>query len=518
MSTSVGIPYWRSIAITVPYIALFVPCHYRCALGHSLGALLHLILLALLLVAMQSGFQTGETFTLIVTFLVASILANLLHIAVNLALSKFRVVSSEAMTATEVLAWYDDDSSSDREDKKPRAAAEENTTNTVAVLEASPADPKQLNIELLYEDTDEVSYVHPFETGLSDEQRNAENGSTAFSMDDFMAHQQKAFALFDDMDRDDYVPAFQRRSTTNVEERLAIALAAVQGEEHVEDVEDAALGIARAFEELDGLESPVEAAPAAVPLADPTRDPWEDPAAAVVFEMFQDDSDEADQDARTLHDPVEHQPARREPPPLPLLPPPPRYLKYLPRRAAKDGEYSFVDEVLDDMCRDANDPQRDVELRVALERTQEEMDDEAEQEWMEQQAAAAEYQRQRVESMVHIDVDDPRHHSVTAADGVLIVETLSTFHLQVTIALAITCLVLLIILLLLLNLSLDLSICAGDFDIFPIAFAVDVIVQLLAGVLLFAYRQISAQVNVFSELHPFDGEQRLLQPCPDVFE
>lgn len=659
------VPEWRSLILVAPYLAALFPCHFRCMLGHTVNALLHYVVLLCILVLIASTLP-GATMTVRALFYFCSAIVATFHQPLfNYLFYWYSVENTELADAKQLLEDEELRTQKRIQRRLTKLGKSLNATSdgtssggddaakTNGATQLTSSHTKMLTIEDLYEISDDENAVVPFSIHGSDgadddhdDRHSSLWGSTTpqeqvidkmgvsavtFSLqksasrsrprytnpapvDDEFTAAAATFAVFDDMDRDDWQPVFIKRTDEELERKRLEAISKIGGADEFvcEDVTDenksayrraeealiaafehSAFGDEVVFEQESVEEEPAPHQLQSLPTLNFGVDFLDDPNAGDVFDMFHalDASDDdtrrsvkessvaqrandrvlaAFEDegfaARQLHASftvaVEQAPQRRQPPPLPKLPEPPRYLKYMnsarslmsksdhqnssfrdliiatPRSEVASTIASmvtvveqqrafelapprtFLDDVLEDLTNssegsqpdDLRSMQKNERVAIALHLAHLEAEDERERQFEAAQEQLREMEEKMIEEIMNpAPADDP---FVSAMDGTLVIETIATRHFLATAVLVVLALLFSIVLYVVANTTqVSKHICQGTLHI-EIAIGIDIGVQLLSIPLVGMYRRgfVSGSVDdsVFSELHPYDGQRRLL--------
>lgn len=538
----VGIPLWRSLILSVPYVAMFFPCHYKCAIGHTLMALVHALLLMLIVLLLKFQLHVANEIMQVVTYVVAAVVASSAQPLFNYVFYWFKTNSIEVVDATDIL---DEDERKRQEEKEERARLRKQRKSSVFIASEWTEEPTErvFTMDDLYELSSNDEPLKPF--GVVDDKPTL--SANDFTVTEDHSATGDVFNLFDEMENDSWQPVFVKRTEAEMEKRLQLAISGVQGEERVEDVgadmDHVANNIQNAFELFEKLEAEGfgEEAPteplAALPTANLAIDFTEDPAAGAVFDLF-DELD--DRPARQLNVPedIAYEPPRviRQPPQLPTLPEPPRYLKYFvamspskplgsmhsdaaslssvdmfPQEQHIAGQIkSFLDDVLEDL-EDEDEQSRDERMEAALRMSEVEAEEEQERAFAAARDEMDELARQQDEKVrkAHETNNDAW---ISIHDGPIVLENIRTLQFKATLTLGAVALAMLIILYAVLSSGVNSTQICGDTSAVSLQWAIviDVFVQVLTGVVTWLYRWMeSSDLGVlWSELHPYDGQRR----------
>jgi hypothetical protein len=529
------VPLWRSLLLSMPYAALFVPCHYRCALGHTLNALLHFLVHMIFVLTFRVTIAKDATvLTQILLFVIAAMIACSYQPLFQLAFYWSTPMTTSIADAEDIIKERDAEERAVTERLDRRASRRQRKSLTFAkdnVLEHSNDTPEEkvITMDDLYE-LDASEAVKPFFT--EDDPSDPWNTTTSgggFAPDyddDTVFADGTMFAIFDDLDDAAWQPNFVKLTDDERLQRVELAMAGMADAEHRPQQEDAALDrIALAF---DLMEFPVSESSDAEPEEQPVPmfagndDGFlENPDSGAVFSVF----DEMDEGlaARELHAPEvsvrEQAPSRRAPPVLPSAPPPPRFFKYLQSSSpsanrsetasvveqSQDSGFvpaprTFLDDVLDDL--DSDEDERNERVQRAME--QSEQDSQAEIEL---------FKEHLVEEQISValEAQDNADLAIDIYDGPLVVEVLTTRQQIGTILLGLAVVVLLLLLYVFSSTQWGSQICQSDLSL-GIAVLLDVLAQCLIVLFTWLYRYLQSsdgtKQHLRSALHPYHGEKR----------
>lgn len=577
-------PQWRSLLISAsPYASAMLPCHYQCCLGHSLFALLHFAVFFLLIIAVEYQLQPRTATMEGLSFLVAALIASCLQPAFNVSFYHWRAADEVVVVEADDFVRGEDEKTTTRRRSVYIIAPEDLRADDDMHHDIKKAAAED-DMEALYDDSDGDDlpvFPMPMAAASSEDITGSATGSTGEHMvdmaafevhmlDDFETFDRErsqhpnvagtVFDLFDNIDRDDWVPptpAARRDASDGVPTKLLEALAMMEEAEQQPgnaaadstagrlqqppaiDISDA---LTLFHDGLDALrfETGVDSTGAVlVPVGLQDFDDVDGAARhAAALTFFDDDSDDGNVVAEDAPADVAHRSLfapddtgggvaatlLRVRPQLPQAVPP-EYLKHLVDacghsapvacQSAALADNTFLDDVLEEESLLATGDAEQIEAArrrahathdAALEALQEQQFAEGRGLMLQLEAEREERVRKALEPAVF----DPWVH---LGDGVLEVEIVSTRHGAATVAIVISCVALLVVLYHVLQRSdTNQRLCGTSHtqNHYYAALLIDVGVQVVAVGALYAYRHmVASELDLIpSELHPYNGQQR----------